>query len=90
MSIATIEAQAEAEYAQLLLAAAEAVNYGWNKPEAEELLTVMREAVATITRCAERMQDCKPQARFAYSAHITKAKRKLAWAETDLRRYTPK
>lgn len=88
MSVATIEARVEAEFAQASLAAAEAQDYGWQRDQAEKHLKKMRSAVATIQRCADRMQTCKPSARFTYAAHITKAKTKLRWAEDDLRRLT--
>lgn len=91
MSAATIEAEVEAKLHAEWLAAAEAELGSipeYRREFAETLLKEMRKTSATITRCAERMQTCKPAARFTYSAHITKAKRKFSWAHTDFQRLT--
>ena len=85
MTAAIVEAEVEAELHAQWLAGAE-IRYG-HDPDAQEKLKAMRSAVATINRCAERMKTCKPQSRFAYAAHITKANRKLNQADNDLRRY---
>lgn len=89
MSAATIEAKIDAElHAQRVEQAHEEIGTlaEYNRARAIKLLVEMGKASQTITRCAERMQTCKPQARFAYAAQITKAKRKFTWADNDLRR----
>lgn len=85
-SAATIEAKIDADLAEKTLRDYEGRDYGWRRDDAEQYLKKMRSAVATIQRCADRMQTCKPSSRFTYAAHITKAKMKLTWAENDLRR----
>lgn len=89
MSAATIEAKIDAElHAERVAQAHEEVGKlaPHNREHALYLLVKMGKASDTITRCAERMQTCKPSARFAYAAQITKAKHRFMLADNDFRR----
>lgn len=89
MSAATIEAEVEAKLAaERVTQAHEEIGSlaKHNQERAIDLLVRMGKATDTITKCAERMQTCKPQARFAYAAQITKAKHRFMLADNDFRR----
>lgn len=56
----------------------------YDSERAAAALRDMRSAAATLDKCATRLTTCLPRARFAYASQITRAKRKLSWAESTL------